>query len=115
MDFLDKMIMNKPATDSVIFGIISGIIIQLGGFILVLYINKSVLGYTERTVIQFFQYLMDFDTGRSQIIPKLLSLAAIPDLLLFFVFIWTNKLKAARGVIASVLLLGALIVMVKFF
>ena len=82
---------------------------------ILLFFHKSYVGYTERPVSDFLSYLMNYGTGRTQIIPKLLSLAAIPDLLLFFAFIWTDRLKSARGVIGSAFLLGIVIAILKFF
>ena len=71
------------------------------------------VGYTERSIFDFLSFFMGYDEGRAQIIPKLLSLSAIPELLLFFVFIWTDKLKSARGVIGSAFLLGIVIIILK--
>jgi hypothetical protein len=34
-------------------------------------------------------------------LPKLLSLMVIPNLLIFFIFIWTEHMYAARGVLAA--------------
>lgn len=107
--------MKKPFLNTFLFGLFAGLIIELIAFYILLMLNKSIIGYTERSVFDFLAYLMDYDAGRSQIIPKLLSLAAIADLLLFFVFIWTNKLKSARGVVASAFILGFAVVILKFF
>jgi hypothetical protein len=106
--------MKKPFLNTLLFGIIAGLIIVLIAFYFILMLNKSIIGYTERTVFDFLSYLMDYDAGRSEIIPKLLSLSAIADLLLFFVFIWTDKLKSARGVIASAFLVGIAVMILKF-
>lgn len=45
---------------------------------------------------------------------KLISLSVIPNLLLFFIFIWTNLLKAGRGVLMSMFLFGFIIIILKF-
>jgi hypothetical protein len=107
--------MKKSIYNSFLFGILSGIGVQLISFYFIVLINKSILGYTERSVFEFLFYFMDFDTGRAQIISKLLSLAAIPDLLLFFIFIWTDRLKSARGVIGSAFILGIVVIIFKIF
>jgi hypothetical protein len=44
---------------------------------------------------------------------KLISLSAIPNLLLFFLFIWTNRNLSARGVIFSTLLLAFIMLILK--
>jgi uncharacterized membrane protein SpoIIM required for sporulation len=106
--------MKKSTYDNFLFGIITGIIMQVIAFYIVLVIHKSLLGFTEKSVFSFVSYLMNFDAGRSDIIPKLLSLSAIGDLLLFFIYIWTDNLKSARGVIGSAFLLGIVIVIFKF-
>jgi uncharacterized membrane protein SpoIIM required for sporulation len=106
--------MRKTFYDTFLFGILAGVVVQLISFYFILLLHKSLLGYTERSVVEFLQYLLNYDTGRTQIIPKLLSLSAISDLLLFFIFIWTNKLRSARGAIGSAFLLGIVIVILKF-
>lgn len=105
--------MKKTFWNTFTFGILSGILTQATGFILFLILNRSLVGYTERSLFAFFTYLAENDTGRTQIIPKLLSLGALPALLLFFVFIWTERLKSARGVIASAFLLAVTIILLK--
>ena len=106
--------LKKTFINSFWFGLLTGVIAQLIGFYIILLANKSVLGYTERSAFDFLAYLFDFETGRSQIIPKLLSLSLLADLLLFFVFIWTEKLNAGKGVIGSAFLLGIAIIILKF-
>jgi hypothetical protein len=45
---------------------------------------------------------------------KVVSLAAIPNLLLFFLFIWTKRNFSARGVIFATLLLAFVMLILKF-
>jgi hypothetical protein len=52
-------------------------------------------------------------TFEYSILAKLISLAAIPDALLFFVFIWTDKLKSAKGVIFSLFLMCIIVIIIK--
>ncbi len=59
-----------------------------------------------------FDFLVSFQ--QLKMLSKLVSLAAIPNLLLFFLFIWTNRNFAARGVIFSTLLLAFLMLLLKF-
>ena len=106
--------MKKSYYNTFLFGILAGIVVQIVSFYFILLLNKSLVGYTERPVYEFLQYLLQYDAGRTQIIPKLLSLAGISDLLLFFIFIWTEKLRSARGVIGSAFLLGIAILILKF-
>ena len=45
---------------------------------------------------------------------KVLSLAAIPNLLLFFLFIWTSRMFSARGVIFATLVVALVMLVLKF-
>ena len=72
--------------------------------ILVFWIVKSDQG--------FMDFLKQFQQMR--MLSKVVSLAAIPNLLLFFLFIWTNRNFAARGVIFATLLLAFLMLILKF-
>lgn len=45
---------------------------------------------------------------------KLISLSVIPNLLLFFVFIWTNRSFSARGVIFATLIVAMIMLLLKF-
>jgi len=47
------------------------------------------------------------------VLPKIISLCLLPNLLLFFIFIWTNKLKAGKGVITSMFVYGLVILILK--
>jgi hypothetical protein len=47
-------------------------------------------------------------------ISSLISLSAVPDLLVFFIFIWLNYLYSARGVLAAVFILALIVVLTKF-
>lgn len=45
---------------------------------------------------------------------KVLALGGLPNLLLFYVFIWTRRSFAARGVILATLILAAVTFVLKF-
>lgn len=62
------------------------------------------------------QKLLEFVARFQQLkmLSKVVSLAAIPNLLLFFVFIWTNRNFSARGVIFATFLLAFIMVILKF-
>lgn len=45
---------------------------------------------------------------------SVISLSAIPNLLLFFIFIWLNYLYSARGVLAATLVFAGIVVITKF-
>ena len=60
----------------------------------------------------FFEFLTKFQ--HSGLLSKVVSLAAIPNLLLFFLFIWTDRTFSSRGVIFATLVLAFLMLMLKF-
>ncbi len=45
---------------------------------------------------------------------SIISLSVLPNLLLFFIFIWLNYLYSARGVLASTILFALIVVVTKF-
>lgn len=45
---------------------------------------------------------------------KFLSVCVYPNLLLFFIFIWRNRLLSARGVLLATIILAFLVLIVKF-
>jgi len=57
----------------------------------------------------FFKMLM-----QKKVLSSLLSLCVIPNLLVFFIFIWLNYLYSARGVLLSTFVVGFIIVGAKF-
>ncbi len=48
------------------------------------------------------------------ILSKILSLSVLPNLLLFFIFIWTRRNFSARGVIFATLLVAFVMLILKF-
>lgn len=72
--------------------------------ILVFWLVKS-----DRGLVDFLEQFQQM-----RMLSKVVSLAAIPNLLLFFLFIWTNRNFAARGVIFATLLLAFLMLILKF-
>jgi len=60
----------------------------------------------------FMDFLAQFQ--QMNMLSKVVSLCAIPNLLLFFIYIWTNRNFSARGVIFSTLLLAFIMVILKF-
>jgi len=46
---------------------------------------------------------------------RILSLAAIPNVAIFFIFIWLSKLSAARGVLAATMIYALVVFALKIF
>jgi len=95
--------MREKRFNSVLAGLVPGLLFP-SLTLLVLWMVKSDLGFVE--------FLVNFQ--RLQMLSKLISLSAIPNLLLFFLFIWTNRNFSARGVIFATLLLAFLMLILKF-
>lgn len=84
-------------------GLVAGIVlpaITLVGFWLVKYEGG------------FFEFLSQFQ-GMGML-SKVISLSAIPNLLLFFICIWTNRNFSARGVIFATLIVALVMLVLKF-
>ena len=60
----------------------------------------------------FLDFLVQFQ--EMNMLSKVVSLCAIPNLLLFFIYIWTMRNFSARGVIFATLLLALIMVILKF-
>ncbi len=61
------------------------------------------------TVGEFLQALK-----MMSILASVISLSAIPNLLLFFIFIWTNRIRSARGVIFATLIIAFVMLVFKY-
>jgi len=85
------------------FGFFLGLFVPLIGALVFYY---SLLEYSSFS--EFIAGIQD-----SYIFPKITSLGATFNLLLFFIFIWTNNDLAARGVVLSTVLYGLLTVALK--
>lgn len=96
----------KPAEkyNTVQMGIILGLLAPLMGFLIVYMVAFRGMDFSE------FLDLLVFRKKLSSII----SLSSIPNLLLFFIFIWLNYLYSARGVLASTILIALVVVLTKF-
>lgn len=82
----------KKKFDEVYLGIITGIIVPIISVSIYYFIKYA----DNQSIIQFILSLQ----GRG-LFSKIISLAAIPNLLLFFIYLWTNRNFSARGVIIA--------------
>lgn len=83
--------------DNQIIGIIAGLLLPL--LITILIYNLRYFG--GRTYFDFIETLITFHS-----FGKLLSLSVLPNLLLFFICIWSNWLRMARGVLIATVIYG---------
>lgn len=65
-----------------------------------------------RSGASLMQFLATFQN--MGILSKILSLSVLPNLLLFFIFIWTRRNFSARGVIFATLLVAFVMLILKF-
>jgi hypothetical protein len=89
--------------DTLLTGLIPGLLLPL--------LTVVVMGIAsyEGELNEFFS-----TSYRMRLLSKILTLAAIPNLLLFFLFIWTNRNYSARGVIFATLLVALVMLVLKF-
>ena len=93
----------KKRFDSVLTGLIPGLILPVVT-LLVIWLIRFDGGLAE-----FFSSFQ-----RMGMLSKVVSLSAIPNLLLFFLFIWTDRTYSARGVIFATLLVAMVMLFLKF-
>jgi len=93
----------KVKYDQLVTGLLPGLVVPVFTFIIAWMILSE-------------QDLMDYIESARRInrMSSLISLSALPNLLLFFVFIWMNMYRAARGVIFSTLILALVMLVFKF-
>jgi hypothetical protein len=89
--------------DSLLTGLIPGVILPF---------VTLVIFWTVRYDGGLDDFFSSFQ--RMGLLSKLLSLSAIPNLLLFFLFIWTNRPFSARGVIFATLVVALVMLVLKF-
>jgi len=91
--------------DSMIIGAISGLIapvLSLFGFYLVVYRN-----------ITFTKFFTEILLGYGIFLP-VISLCVIANLLVFFIFVWTNRNYSARGVLLATFVYAGYVMYQKY-
>lgn len=90
--------------------------------------NKQIIGYIGGFLLPIITIIVEFFTMYNGVkfgafieiawirgnLSSILSLGLVPNLLLFFIFIWLNKLKSAQGVLGATIILSLAIVVIKF-
>ncbi len=85
-------------------GLISGIFLPMVVIIFFYFFQDQ-----DFEIVQLFRFLVE-----QEVFTKVLSLCIIPNLFIFFIFIWLNMLNAARGVLVSTFIYAFVIVILKF-
>ena len=96
--------MEKEQKTQLFLGIILGILAPVITF-LIIYLTK----FDHLNIGEFINTILHLN-----IAGKFVSLATISNLLVFFVFIWLNKLSGARGVIGSTIIIALFVLIIKF-
>jgi hypothetical protein len=86
------------------FGLIAGLLIPLLALVIFYLVSSP-----GSTLPEFMEIIV----SRKKL-SSLISLSVVPDLLVFFIFIWLDYLYSARGVLAAVFLLALIVVLTKF-
>ena len=81
---------SKLKYDNRLLGLSLGIIVPIVTFI-IFYLCRNPVSFKL-----FYDQVLTIN-----IISRLVSLCVIPNLLVFFIFIWTNRYKSAHGVIGA--------------
>ena len=95
----------KPNLDTTVLGTLFGIFVPIITFF-VIYIVLS----DSQTLNDYLQRLIE-----RNIQGHFISISVIPNLLIFFIFIWLYKMKAARGVLLSTFLWAFVILAIRLF
>ncbi len=95
----------KSFINSVLFGYVVGIIIPV--------ITIYVFYLSRWSAVSFSYFYHTF--VEATVFSALVSLAAIPDGLVFFLFIWTSRLRGARGALGAIFTYTLIVVAYKFF
>jgi len=93
----------KKYSDNLYIGLTLGIIIPIVTLIIVYFYV-----FNRYKISEFLYFLKTMN-----ILSKLLSLCVVPNLLLFFSFIWTKKDSSAKGVLVATFVLAFLVILLK--
>jgi hypothetical protein len=94
--------MSEKKYDTLLTGLIPGLVLPILTLIGI-WIIKSDKGLWD-FLVQFQELNM---------LSKMVSLSGIPNLLLFFLFIWTNRNVSARGVVFATIVLAFVMLILK--
>ena len=86
-------------------GLTIGVIVPILTLIVV-----YLFSFNNYTVHQFVYFLQTM-----KVMSKLLSLCVVPNLLAFFIFIWLDYLKSARGVLMATFIMAILVFVIPRF
>ncbi len=85
-------------------GVVAGILAPMITMAIIYMVSFNALNFSD-----YLNYLF-----KIQVLSKLISLCAVPNLAVFFIFMKLDWLNPAKGVILSTLLFGFLIIALKY-
>lgn len=86
-----------------IVGIAAGLIVPFLVMVVFAYYKNGLDGMKD-----YFTTLINYD-----VLTSLISLCAIPNLLIFFLFMWTDRLRSSRGVIIATLIYTFIVIIIQ--
>ena len=92
----------KGKWNNIIFGLVPGMLVPVITYFLI-YLSLS----GDKNMVEYFNSL-----ASTHVLTKILSLAVVPNLLLFFIFIWSDMLKTARGVLSATMIYAFAIILI---
>jgi hypothetical protein len=90
-------------TNSILTGLITGLILPVITIVVVYFIRTS-----QKSFHELLQILLGYN-----VLTQVISLCVLPNLLLFFIYMWTNKLESARGVIFATFIYTFIVLILK--
>lgn len=94
----------KYSLNNLWLGITSGMLLPIISLVIFYLSTYKNLGF-----IEYIKQLVSMN-----VVTQLVSLCVVPNLLLFFIFIWTNKLYSARGVLFATIIYTIIVFIIKF-
>jgi len=85
-------------------GLVLGLLAPMLGFVIVYLIAFRGMSFNDYLELLSYRHKLS----------SVISLSVVPNLLLFFIFIWLNYLYSARGVLASTLIFAVIVIITKF-
>ncbi|MGC9374324.1 MAG: hypothetical protein ACP5DQ_04700 [Bacteroidales bacterium] len=95
---------SKYTLNNFTLGLILGILVPIVTMLIVYFTRFNQYVFSE-----LIDYLIN-----TQVFTKIVSLCVIPNLILFFVFIWLNYLYSARGVLMATIVFAIFVFVTKF-
>jgi hypothetical protein len=87
----------------------TGLLLGIAGPIITLFVIYLVITQAL-SIMDYIRQLIFF-----KVYTHIISLSVIPNLLIFFIFIWLNKLKSARGVLLATIILAFIVLGLRLF